>query len=95
MTGNPRKSHSNTFKAKVALTAMRNDLTTAQICSQFAVAQTQVFNWKKQLAEGAARLFETNSLGVRRDEDALITPLLKEIGRLQMENVFFKKKCLL
>ena len=92
MTGKPRKRHNSTFKAKVALTAMRNDLTAAQICSQYAMAQTQVFNWKKQLAEGASRLFDVSDLAGHRDEDALTDPLLGEIGGLQVENAFLKKK---
>ena len=94
MTGKIRKVHSSAFKAKVALAAARGDRTVAEICSEYGVAQTQVFNWKKELLERAATLFEQSSSSNSRSEEALTDPLLREIGRLQVENNFLKKKCL-
>jgi transposase-like protein len=92
MTGKIRKFHGSTLKAKVALAASRGDLTVAQICSEYGVAQTQVFNWKKQLLDGAAQIFEQGT-SPARSEEAISDPLYKEIGRLQVENAFLKKKC--
>lgn len=94
MTVKKRKTHSSRFKAKVALAAARGDLTTSQLCSEFGVAQTQVFKWKKQLQDNAAALFEPNFKASPRDENTLAEPFFKEIGRLAMENAFLKKKCL-
>ena len=87
-----RKQHSPALKAKVALAAVRGDRTTSQLVSAFGVHTTQVGQWKKRLLEGAAELF---SDGHRRDvqeQDALVAELYEQIGRLQMELGWLKKK---
>ena len=78
-------------KAKVALAAVRGNRTTSQLVSAFGVHTTQVGQWKKRLLEGAAELF---SDGRRQDaeQDALVADLYEQIGRLQMELGWLKKK---
>lgn len=94
MGQNIRRKHSDGFRAKVALEAAKGNRTIAEICSEYGVAASQVFAWKKQLLEGAASIFEGNMRAASKSEEEITDPLLREIGRLQVENAFLKKKCL-
>src|ERR1700730_11636030 len=62
MTGK-RKRYSADFKAKVALEALRGELTTAQLASKHGIHQTMVGEWKRQAVEGLAAVFFDRSAG--------------------------------
>ena len=87
-----RKKHSTEFKAKVALAAVRGDRTTSQLVSAFGVHATQIGQWKKRLMEGAPEMFSDDCRREVQDQDALVTELYEQIGRLQMELGWLKKK---
>ena len=57
MSRRPRRNHSPTFKAKVALAATKGDKTLAQLSQQFDIHQNQIVDWKNQLLANAAVAF--------------------------------------
>ncbi len=87
-----RRVFGASFKAKVALAAVRGDKTTAQLASQFAVHTSQVTAWKKQLLEQAGELFEDGRRKLRDETSADEQELYEQIGRLKMEVEWLKKK---
>jgi transposase-like protein len=92
MSEKKRKVFSGEFKAKVALEAVRNAKAVNEIAQEFGVHPTQVGQWKKELQEQAAGLFEVRR-GVRPvDQSASPDRLYAEIGRLKMELDWLKKK---
>jgi transposase-like protein len=79
------------LKAKVALAALKGDKSMSELASQFDLHPTQIGRWRQRLLDGAAELFEDGrrrgpSEEVDRDE------LYAQIGRLQMEVEWLKKK---
>ena len=57
MSRRPRRNHSPTFKAKVALAAIKAEKTLAELVEQFDVHPNQITTWLSQLLEGAAECF--------------------------------------
>jgi transposase-like protein len=88
-----RSPRSAGFKAKVALAAVSERETVAQLAQKFGVHPTQVHAWKKQLVGNAADLFE-DGRSVRRQaaQQAQEAELFEQIGRLKMELEWLKKK---
>lgn len=86
-----RQRHAAGFKAKVALAAVRGDRTTAQLAAAFGVHAVQISQWKKQLVEGAAAAFESEHRH-EVDHEAREAALYQQIGKLQMELDWLKKK---
>jgi transposase-like protein len=87
-----RKVFTGELKAKVALEAIRGIKTVNEIAQDFGVHPTQVGQWKRELQEQAAGLFEVKR-GIRpADPSASPDRLYSEIGRLKMELDWLKKK---
>ena len=81
-----RRSHSPAFKAKVALAALREDKTMAELCKEFELHPTQINDWKRQLLERAADLFGSGTA----PEPVDLAPLHAKIGQLALENDFLE-----
>ena len=90
MTGK-RKRHSAAFKAKVALEAVKQTRTVAELAKVFQLHPVQISQWKKQLVEGAESLFGDGRRREQEDGQALQAELYERIGRLNMEVEWLKK----
>jgi transposase-like protein len=88
-----RKKHNAAFKAKVALAAVKGDRTIAELASEFGVHPNQIYNWKKQLQDGAASVFEGGgSAAEGTANEAQVDLLYRQIGQLKVENDFLARK---
>ena len=91
MTGT-KKRHPAAFKARVALEAAKQTRTLAELSGQYQVHTVQISQWKKQLLDGMESLFGD---GRRREHDqglVIQAELYEQIGRLNMEVEWLKKK---
>jgi transposase len=88
MTKRTRRNHSSAFKAKVALEALREQETVAEIARRYRLHANVVTNWKRQLAENVERVFEA---GGSHDEAERESELLKKIGELTVERDFLSR----
>jgi transposase len=88
-----RKKHNAAFKAKVALAAVRGDRTIAELASEFRVHPNQIYDWKKQLLDGAASVFEGGGTAVEDvASEAQVDVRYRQIGQLKVENDFLARK---
>ena len=87
-----RRVHAPAFKAKVALEAIRETKTIAELSSLYSVHPTQITKWKRQALEIITDGFSTQQRKRGRDGTELIEELYRQIGRLKVELDFLKKK---
>lgn len=88
----PRKKYTPTEKAKIALEAIKGELTLAQITSKYSVHATQINAWKKQLLAYLPEAFSEKNKQEKIAHNDEVAELYEQIGRLKVENDFLKKK---
>jgi transposase len=87
-----RTIYSASFKAKVALEALRQERTLSELAAKYEIHPTLITKWKRQAVESLPEIF---SVGGRRDTDAVHAAEIKElhakIGQLTVEKDFLGK----
>jgi len=86
-----RKKYDERFKAKVALEAIRGEMSTAEVSSRFSVHPNQVSNWKKVVLAGAPQLFAGAEQGRHTENEELVRELYQQIGKMKVEIDWLKK----
>lgn len=87
-----RIKYSPAEKAKIALEAIKGELTMAQIISKYCVHATQVNVWKKKALAALPDAFSNKNKQINTMHEAQLAELYEKIGRLNIENDFLKKK---
>ncbi len=86
-----RRKFSSTFKAKVALEAVKGQLTMAELAKKFDVNQVIIARWKAEFISNMSAVFEKSDKPEEPDVDT--QELYAQIGQLRVENEFLKKSC--
>jgi transposase-like protein len=86
-----RTKHSPALKAKVALAAIREQETVAEIARRHQLHANQVYKWKKELMDNMARVFEADGGRISNDSSEREAELLQKIGELTVERDFLSR----
>ena len=87
-----RKRIGAKFKVKVALSALREDKTMAELSSQYQIHRVQIQQWKKQVLDNLEHLFADKRSKDNKTKDRLIDELYQQISKLKVEVDWVKKK---
>ena len=85
-----RRKHSAIFKAKVAIEALKERESLAELSAKYEVSQSQISKWKQSFLDGSSSVFEKN-IKDSEVEDIDSERLYAKIGKLELENEFLKK----
>jgi len=86
-----RQNHSPAFKAKVALEAIREELTIAELARKHGVHPTQISSWKREAIRNMASTFSKRGAATAPSTEADIDKLHSKIGQLVVERDFLRK----
>ena len=92
MVGRKRRTFTAAFKASVAMAAVKGEQTISALAGRYEVHATLISLWKKQLLEGVESIFSGEFQAVDTQSEQQKTELFEQIGRLQMELSWLKKK---
>jgi putative transposase len=87
-----RKSYTASFKAQVALAALKGDRTANELAALHQIHPTLVSNWKQSLLQGAPSLFAEGGKPAKAADQPEAAELFEQIGRLKMQLEWLKKK---
>ncbi len=83
----PRRNHTAVFKAKVAVAALKEDKTLAELAERFDLHANQIAQWRAQLIEAATGVFLTPA-EKRENTGPSVKDMQAKIGQLTLENDF-------
>lgn len=92
MTKRTRRKIDAALKAKIALEALREQASVADLAQRYQLHPNQIYAWKKQLQDQAARAFEAGTGGGDADREREIEKLHAKIGQLIVERDFLAKR---
>ena len=87
-----RKSYDSRLKVQVALEALKNQRTIAQIASEYGVHPNMVTQWKQRLLNELPDIFNNKHQKNKQDNETLQAELYRQIGQLTVELDWLKKK---
>src|SRR3989344_6214254 len=86
------RNHPSAFKAKVAIEAIKEEKTVSQLASLYEVHPTQIKQWKTLVLSNLENIFSDKRKSASQNQDDLIDRLYRQIGKLQVEVDWLKKK---
>lgn len=92
MKGKSKRKFTAEFKLKVVLEVLKEKDTLAVISKRHELHPNQISDWKKQFMDAAPTLFTSTHKAPTASVEPDLALLYEQIGRLQMELTFFKKK---
>jgi transposase len=87
-----RRNHDASFKARVALEAVKGERTVSELAAEYGVHPTMIHQWKKALLAGAPDIFERGSTKKAEVDEAQVKELHAKIGELAVANDFLSRK---
>lgn len=87
-----RSYYTASKKSKIAIAAIEGKLTQAQLTSEYGVHSSQIKTWKQTALKAIADAFSNANDKDKKAQAELVTSLYEEIGRLQAQLSWLKKK---
>ena len=89
-----RRRFDSTFKGKVALEAIREEMTIAELANKYSVGPTQIKEWKKELFKKVGIVFEKGNKKSAQDKTEVVAALERKVGQQEIQIDFLKKNLL-